>query len=133
MNWLLDTHVWIWSQESPERLGDVAQRTLLDPTQNLHVSAVSALEIARLVDADLIEMPGSLARWVARSIEFLGGRLIDVTSEIALGAYALPGVFHKDPADRILVATARARRLTLLTADERILAYPHVHSRDVRV
>jgi PIN domain nuclease of toxin-antitoxin system len=47
-------------------------------------------------------------------------------------AYALPGRFHKDPADRLLVATARLHKLTLITADEQILAYKNVRKRDAR-
>ena len=45
-------------------------------------------------------------------------------------AYALPGTFHRDPADRVLVATARRDGLTLVTADDRILAYPHLRTQD---
>ena len=51
---------------------------------------------------------------------------LDLTHEIAWEAYNLPGRFHNDPADRILVATARLMKLTLVTADNLILRYPHV-------
>jgi PIN domain nuclease of toxin-antitoxin system len=51
---------------------------------------------------------------------------------VALEAYALPGAFHRDPADRLLVAAARRNNLTLVTADDRILAYPHARSQDAR-
>ena len=59
-------------------------------------------------------------------------RVIPVTHEIALAAYDLPGEFHRDPADRILVATAVVHDLTLMTADDRILAYPYLLSSDAR-
>ena len=52
--------------------------------------------------------------------------MIPLTHEIAAEAYNLPGHFHKDPIDRVLVATARLERLTLITADDLILRYPHV-------
>ena len=52
--------------------------------------------------------------------------------EIAAEAYALPSVFHKDPADRILVAASRIHQLVLLTADERILQYPDVQAMDAQ-
>jgi PIN domain nuclease of toxin-antitoxin system len=55
-----------------------------------------------------------------------------VSHEIAMEGYALPGAFHRDPADRILVATARRDGLTLVTADDRILAYPHARTQDAR-
>ena len=51
---------------------------------------------------------------------------IDLTNEIGWEAYNLPGRFHNDPADRLLVATARVRNLTLVTGDDLILRYPHV-------
>ncbi|MFM9197801.1 MAG: PIN domain-containing protein [Planctomycetia bacterium] len=59
-------------------------------------------------------------------------RSIDVDHRVAIEAYKLPGRFHKDPADRMLVATARINDLTLVTADERILAYREVRSLDAR-
>jgi len=59
-------------------------------------------------------------------------RTVQVSHEIAMEAYALPEPFHKDPADRLLVAACRWQVLTLLTADERILAYRGVRSRDAR-
>ena len=55
-----------------------------------------------------------------------------MSHEVAMEAYALPGTFHRDPADRVLVATARRDGLTLVTAGARILAYPHVRTQDAR-
>jgi PIN domain nuclease of toxin-antitoxin system len=55
-----------------------------------------------------------------------GIMLISITSEIAIGSVTLPDTFHKDPADRLIVATARAYDCPLVTADKEILAYPHV-------
>ena len=132
MSFLLDTHVWIWTQEQPDALGP-ASRALLEATaEELCVSAVSSLEIARLVAGGLVELKGSLDRWVRSAIDSLEARSIDVDHQIAIEAYKLPGRFHKDPADRLLVATARLRDLTLVTADERILAYRSVRTLDAR-
>jgi PIN domain nuclease of toxin-antitoxin system len=132
VSFLLDTHVWIWTQEQPETLGSTARALLEATTEELCVSAVSSLEIARLVAGGLVELKGSLDRWVRSAIDSLEARSLDVDHQIALEAYKLPGRFHKDPADRILVATARLRGLTLVTADERILAYRSVRTLDVR-
>jgi len=132
VSFLLDTHVWIWTQEQPDALGP-ASRALLETTaEELCVSAVSSLEIARLVAGGLVELKGSLDRWVRSAIDSLEARSIDVDHQIAIEAYKLPGRFHKDPADRLLVATARLRDLTLVTADERILAYRSVRTLDAR-
>jgi PIN domain nuclease of toxin-antitoxin system len=132
VSFLLDTHVWIWTQEQPDTLGSTARALLETTTEELCVSAVSSLEIARLVAGGLVELKGSLDRWVRSAIDSLEARSLDVDHQIALEAYKLPGRFHKDPTDRMLVATARLRDLTLVTADERILAYCSVRTLDVR-
>ncbi len=113
MRYLLDTHVWIWSQENPERLGTKTRRELANLDAERFVSPISTLEIARLVHIGL-------------SLANLHAETIGLTHEIAWDAYNLPGKFHNDPADRVLVATARIERLTLMTADDLILKYPHV-------
>ena len=132
MNYLLDTHTWIWSQESPEKLGAQATKALTDPAQRLYVSTISTLEIARLIAVGMIELSGRLETWISRSLGLLNGNTIELSHPIAVGAYGLPKGFHRDPADRILVATARIHRTTLLTADQRILKYRHVRSQDAR-
>lgn len=132
MSFLLDTHVWIWTQEQPDAIGSKA-RTLLETTSDeLCVCAVSSLEIAHLVCGGLLELKGSLDRWVRTALDSVEARSIDIDHRIAIEAYKLPGRFHKDPADRMLVATARINGLTLVTADERILAYRAVRSLDAR-
>ena len=132
MRWLLDTHVWIWSQEAVEKLGPQTVEWLRDPQVSLSVCTVSTLEIARLVARGTIELSGRLDDWVATSLDTLACSTLDISHRIAMGAYALPEPFHRDPADRILVSTARCHDLTLLTADERILDYPHGKSQDAR-
>ena len=132
MRLLLDTHVWIWSQEDMNQLGPQAKRSLLGAEHENHISTVSTLELARLVSIRAIELSISLQDWVERALQATQARTVQVSHQIALGAYTLPGTFHKDPADRILVATARHHEFTLLTADERILNYKDVRSRDAR-
>lgn len=132
MKLLLDTHVWIWSQESPEKLGKEARRLLVDGKSTNHVATVSVLELARLVAAGDIFLNRPLPAWVETAVEELHAEELAMSREIAAEAYALPGEFHRDPADRILVATARREGLTLLTADARILSYPHVKTLDAR-
>ena len=132
MSLLLDTHIWVWSQECPEKLGPEATACLTDPQTALHVSTISTLEIARLVAMGAIELDGSLRSWVDDTLDSLRCSTLEISHEIAVGAYSLPAGFHKDPADRILVSTARLVDLTLLTADEKILDYPHVKSQDAR-
>ncbi len=126
MKYLLDTHVWIWSQENPTRLGEHTRRLLLDSEQHHFVSAISALEIARLINRGFLRLKHRFAEWKELSLGQLQADTTDVTHEIAWEAYNLPGKFHSDPADRVLVATARLNGFTLVTADELILRYEHV-------
>lgn len=126
VSYLLDTHIWIWSQESPERLGEKSRRELADITQERFVSAISTFEIARLIHLGLLRLKHRFTEWKKASLAELNALTTDVTHEIAWEAYNLPGTFHNDPADRVLVATARVAKLTLITADDLILRYPHV-------
>ena len=132
MKLLLDTHVWIWSQEDPDRLGSHTKRLLVDAEHENHVCTVSTLELARLVVVGAIAPSMALREWVERGLRALAARTVQISHEIALEAYALPEPFHKDPADRLLVAASRCHDLIMLTADERILAYRGVRSRDAR-
>jgi len=129
---LLDTHVWIWSQEDPDRLGPRTKRLLLGAEHENHVCTISTLEVARLVATGAVSMSIALREWVERALRAVQARTVAVSHEIAIEAYALPEPFHKDPADRLLVAAARCHELTLLTSDERILGYDSVRSRDAR-
>jgi len=126
VRYLLDTHVWIWSQESPEQLSTKSRRELSNIDHERVVSAISTLEIARLMHLGLLRLKHTFAEWEELSLTELSASTIDLTHEIAWEAYNLPGTFHNDPADRVLVATARIKKLTLITADELILRYPHV-------
>ena len=132
MRLLLDTHVWIWSQEAVDRLGTETTRALVDPETSLFVSTVSTLEIARLAALGTIELSGDLGSWVEETLASLLCSTIEISHEIAAGAHSLPAGLHKDPADRILVATARLHDLRLLTSDDRLLDYGGVQTLDAR-
>lgn len=81
---------------------------------------------------DRLTLTGRLETWISESLNALLAETVPLTHEIAIAAYNLPGKFHRDPADRMLVATAVVHDLTFMTADERILAYPHLVSLDAR-
>lgn len=132
MKVLLDTHVFVWALTAPERLGKTTTRTLLDASTDVWVSSASALEIARLSSLRQLELTGPVDAWYERGRHDLGAATVPIDDRVAVEAYLLPGAFHADPADRLLVATARLLGLQLVTADERILAYPHVRTRDAR-
>src|ERR1700722_18032646 len=130
---LLDTHVWLGAVEAPAKLGRRTKALLLKAGNDRLVSAISALEIARLCLDERVILSVSLNRWMEDSARDLRLQQVNVDFAIALEAYSLPDAFHRDPADRVLVATARTYQATLLTADERILAYRHVRTGDCRI
>ena len=132
MRVLLDTHVLIWSQEAPANLGRKMRRLLVDPANELLVSAASTLEISRLVAMGHVLTKVELDIWLQRAVASLQAHSVVIDHRVAVEAYELPGAFRKDPADRLLVATARIEGATLATADDLILRYPHVQTADAR-
>lgn len=129
---LLDTHILVWSQEQPARLGKKTQRLLLDPSHSLLVSAISALEIARLASLTQLSFTTPPASWFDNAVAALGARVVEVSTAVCFEAYGLSGELHKDPADRMIIATARLFDATLVTADERLLRFAFVRSHDAR-
>jgi PIN domain nuclease of toxin-antitoxin system len=122
---LLDTHAAIWLMEGIELteavVGVIVQAGLDD---GVYVSPVSAWEIGLLATgkAKLSFAPDPL-RWFAQLMSQPIIKPARFDGEIAIGAAFLPGDFHSDPADRLLVATARSMRVPLVTRDRKILAY----------
>ena len=122
---LLDTHIWLWWVNEGDRLSD-AQRSYIDSADEIAVSAISCWEIALLVSHQRLRLTGTVLDWLETSLVFPKVRLFPISPEIAVEANFLPGEFQKDPADRIIVATARVHNIELLTLDSKILKFPHV-------
>ncbi len=126
---LLDTHVWWWSLTEPENLSKKAITFIKQAkTDERFLSSISIWEFAMMVAKKRIELKISPTKWLSRAIDETGIIVIELSPDIATDSCSLPGEFHKDPADRIIVATARVHNLTLLTKDEKILDYPNVKS-----
>jgi len=126
---LLDTHTWIWSHSATKLLSDSVKK-LIKKTQTDHraIASISIWEFAMMVTKGRINVKIDPKRWLNNAIDNSGLRVIELTPEIAMESCNLPGSFHKDPADRIIVATARAHNLMLLTKDRKIIEYPHVQA-----
>ncbi len=90
------------------------------------VSAISCWELAKLYQYQRINLPCELSEWLDLALNYPGLRLLPLTPAIAMESTLLPGIFHRDPADQIIVATARIHDCPLVTQDAKILAYPHV-------
>lgn len=122
---LLDTHVWVWLMLGDTRLSGANRRMLEKavPDGRLHVSIISVWEVAMLEAKGRLTLSADCESWVQEALAAPGIHLAELTSHIAISSTRLPGVFHGDPADRILIATARETEATLLTADRAILQY----------
>ncbi len=126
MNILLDTCCVIWAISAPSSLSPVAIDLLEKNNTSVYISPISCAEIACLSDRGRITLNQHWKTWFNHYLAVNDWQLKDINLSIIQDAYSLPDSFHQDPADRIITATARIHNLTLLTADKKILAYPHV-------
>ena len=124
---VLDTATWIWRASDPKRLSAGARRAIDRAGQAL-VSAISVWEVAMLVAKRRIRLDRPVEHWVDLALALPGIQLAALAPAIAVRSTRLPGVFHPDPADRIIVATALEAGFPIITPDERIRSYPHVQS-----
>ncbi len=122
---LLDTCALIWLSSDHGALSPSARRVLEDAGAALHFSAISALELERLKAVGRMTMRFDVDVWLATLAERYRLVEIPVDAAIAAAAVRLPPI-HKDPCDRIILATARLRRLAVVTADRVIPTYPDV-------
>jgi PIN domain nuclease of toxin-antitoxin system len=121
---LLDTHVWIWlMNDGPQEIQAAALSRIEDSRTPLYVAAISAWEVAMLEAKGRIRLPVDCLEWIHRALNAPRLSLLALTPGIAVASTRLPGDVHGDPADRILLATAREHNLVLVTRDERLLAY----------
>jgi PIN domain nuclease of toxin-antitoxin system len=124
---VLDTHIWVWWVDGSVSLtANQRHHIEANETAGLGVSVMSCWEIAKLVELRKLELRCTISEWLEQALSYPGVRLLYLTPRIAVESTQLPGPFHRDPADQIIVATARIRSCPILTADARILRYPHV-------
>lgn len=124
MKLLLDTHIWIWTKLEPKRLGRRVMEELSNASNELWLSPVSVWEALVLMQKRRVQVDDPFA-WVERAAEQM--HEAPLTREIvSIGlALALP---QADPADRFLAATAKVLKLTLVTADQRLLGLGEISS-----
>ena len=128
---VLDTHILVWLISTPEKLSPKAQKTInneIKRGKQLLVSSMSVWEICLLVKKGKLKLPSGLDAWFDKLEQFTFLQFIPVDNKIAAKSVNLPGKFHDDPADRIIIATACEYGVKLATADKRILKYRHVQS-----
>ena len=124
---VLDTATWIWRASDPKRLSRAARRAI-DEAERALVPAISVWEVAMLVSKRRIQLDRPVEQWVDIALALPGIQLAPLDPGIAVLSTKLPGEFHPDPGDRMIVATALEQGVPVVTPDERIRAYPHVQS-----
>ncbi len=124
---VLDTHIWLWwvhgDSQLPASYHDYIQA---QETHGLGISAISCWEVAKLVEYNRLTLALPVIDWLDQALAYPGIQLLELTPRIAVESTQLPDTFHRDPADQIIVATARVYSCALVTLDRRIRAYPHV-------
>jgi PIN domain nuclease of toxin-antitoxin system len=121
---LLDTHVLVWAMLQDHRLGRQAAKAInaASRAERLAVSAITPWEIGLLESKGRIALHKGALEWIREALAKPGVSLVALEPEIAVASTRLPFEMHPDPADRILVATARYLGATLVTADHALLA-----------
>jgi PIN domain nuclease of toxin-antitoxin system len=123
---LLDTCALVWAIADPGALTSRARDHLVAEDTEVLCSPITCAEIACAVDRRRVELDRHWRLWFRHHVELNDWRCVDVDLAVIEEAYSLPAPFHRDPADRILVATARLLSCPIVTADRKILDYPHV-------
>ena len=122
---LLDTHIWIQLQSGAPDLSKPALKAIdfATSTRSVYVSSISVWEIAMLTSRERVRFDRPVRQWVMEALDKPGIQLLQLSPEIAIEAAELPASMHKDPADRMIVASARVEHLMLITCDQPMLAF----------
>jgi PIN domain nuclease of toxin-antitoxin system len=123
---LLDTHIFLWLMNGDQKLNKKNQERIekaVNSGAEICLSAISIWEIGMLVAKQRIMLSQSVDKWIDQAIEISSVKIIELSNEILLDSCSLLGQFHGDPADRMIVATSRMKRIPLITQDEKILSH----------
>ena len=122
---LLDTCAYLWHYSDPDMLPKTVRRKI-EKAEQFAVSLARVWEVAIKVQIGKLRLDLPVEDWVRRSLGNQKLCLLPITPTLAVYSTQLPAAFHKDPFDRVIVATAIQENLTVVTRDERILAYPNL-------
>jgi len=121
----MDTHIWLWFARHDKRLKMPGQKAIDQAiTQGqLRISIMTLWEVSQLEAAGHIHLGTTIDAWTEKALALPGLQCLPLQPTLIFDAHRLPGNFHRDPADRLLVASARHHDLTLITEDRKILDY----------
>jgi PIN domain nuclease of toxin-antitoxin system len=127
---LLDTHAWVWWVTEDRRLSAVARRAIerSQAKGDLSLSLISVWEVAKKVEKAQLVLDRPVDQWLELALARPGLHLAELTRPILVESCKLSPPFHGDPADQLIVATARDCDAVIITKDARIRAYAHVRS-----
>ena len=130
MIYLLDTHTWIWWNMNPQKLSPRVKELIgnVEKYDELLLSAISPWEFSKLLEKKKVGISCDPEDWINNALDMPKLRLVPLSPVLSYRSTVLPQPFHNDPADQIIVATARAENATILTKDEKILLYENVRS-----
>lgn len=123
MKLLLDTHIWLWSVLDPARLSKRIAHAIDNAENQLWLSPISVWELLTLTRKGRVQLDEDAVLWAQRSMQKLQLQEAPLTFEVALETSTL-NLAHADPADRLIAASARVFDLTLVTADQKLIAAP---------
>lgn len=123
---LLDTHALVWFASAPQKLS-VRARRAIDGATSCGVAAISCFEIAMLAERGRLRLDRDIRAWLQQVLGKPGFELLPLEPEVSIKAAELEWE-HRDPADRIIVATAMTHRLEIVSKDEWIRSYKGVRS-----
>jgi len=126
---LLDTHVWVWWVHGDARLSRAQASAIAEAeTDEIGVSIISCWEVAKLVEYGRLDLDDEVGHWITLALSYPGVSLLPLTPDIVVESTRLPGEFHRDPADQMIIATARRHQIPLVTSDEKLIRYAHVRT-----
>ena len=130
MKYLLDTHTWIWWNMNPGKLSKKVKMLIHDTEgyDELLLSAISPWEFSKLLEKKRLGISCNPEDWIKAALDMPKLRVIPLYPMLAYRSTVLPQPFHDDPADQIIVASAREENATILTKDQKIIRYEHVKS-----
>ena len=128
MRYLLDSSAWMRAALNADTLPATVRSFLDDPDEILGLSVISLWEAAKKHQRGRLPMPMELTAWLKAAVPH-HVKVLPLTNDIIVDAARLPDFPVNDPADEIILATARIHRLTLLTSDTKLKGYRHARIR----
>jgi len=127
---VLDTHAWVWWATEDRRLSRQAAGAIRRAAagEGVSISAISVWEVAKKVEKQQLVLDRPVQHWIERALALPGLTVAELTPAILIESCGLPQPFHGDPADQIIVATARHLRATVVTGDRKLRDYGHVQT-----